>query len=73
MLRGTLLYLSEQPALKRVFGGPLARHAPRALLDRPAAALRGLRTLHSGHVGDYIAWFTFAMASLGGLFALTLR
>ena len=25
MLRGTLLYLSEQPALKRVFGGPLAR------------------------------------------------
>jgi proline dehydrogenase len=25
MLRGTLLYLSEQPALKRVFGGPLAK------------------------------------------------
>ena len=25
MLRGTLLYLSEQPALKRVFGGRLAR------------------------------------------------
>lgn len=25
MLRGTLLYLSEQPAIKRVFGGPLTR------------------------------------------------
>jgi proline dehydrogenase len=25
MLRGTLLYLSERPALKRVLGGPLAR------------------------------------------------
>jgi proline dehydrogenase len=25
MLRGTLLYLSEQPSLKRLFGGPLAR------------------------------------------------
>jgi proline dehydrogenase len=25
MLRGTLLYLSEQPSLKRMFGGPLAR------------------------------------------------
>jgi proline dehydrogenase len=25
MLRGSLLYLSEQPALKRVFGGPLAK------------------------------------------------
>src|SRR5215510_1267400 len=25
MLRGTLLYLSERPSLKRVFGGPLVR------------------------------------------------
>ena len=25
MLRGALLYLSEQSSLKRVFGGPLAR------------------------------------------------
>jgi multicomponent Na+:H+ antiporter subunit D len=56
-----------------LFGDPLTRRAPRALSQRPAAALRGLRTLHSGHVGDYIAWFTFAVASLGGLFALTLR
>jgi hypothetical protein len=23
--------------------------------------------------GDYVAWFTFGLATLGGLFALTLR
>ena len=25
MLRGTMLYLAEQPTMKRVFGGPLAK------------------------------------------------
>jgi multicomponent Na+:H+ antiporter subunit D len=32
--------------------------------------IRLLRTMHSGHVGDYIAWLTFATAALGGAFAL---
>jgi multicomponent Na+:H+ antiporter subunit D len=42
----------------------------------PAAARDGValvRRLHSGHIGDYVAWFTFGLAALGGLFALTLR
>ena len=37
------------------------------VLERP---VDGLRTLHSGHVGDYVAWLTFGTAVLGGLFAL---
>jgi multicomponent Na+:H+ antiporter subunit D len=41
---------------------------PRAL----AVPVAALRDLHSGHVGDYAAWFTVALAALGGLFALTL-
>jgi multicomponent Na+:H+ antiporter subunit D len=33
-------------------------------------ALDGLRGMHTGHVGDYVAWLTFGTAALGGLFAI---
>ena len=32
-----------------------------------------LRAVHSGHVGDYVAWLTFGAAVIGGLFAVTIR
>jgi multicomponent Na+:H+ antiporter subunit D len=32
-----------------------------------------LRALHSGHVGDYVAWLTTGVAVIGTAFALTLR
>ncbi len=32
-----------------------------------------VRELHSGHVGDYVAWLTFGLAALGGAFAFVLR
>jgi multicomponent Na+:H+ antiporter subunit D len=35
----------------------------------PLAALRGL---HSGHLGDYIAWLTVGLATIGGVCALSL-
>jgi multicomponent Na+:H+ antiporter subunit D len=31
------------------------------------------RSLQSGRVGDYAAWFTLGVAALGGLFALAIR
>jgi multicomponent Na+:H+ antiporter subunit D len=31
------------------------------------------RELHSGHVGDYVAWLTFGLGALGGAFAFVLR
>jgi multicomponent Na+:H+ antiporter subunit D len=37
------------------------------------AAVRGLRALHSGHVGDYVAWLVAGVAVLGALVALPLR
>ena len=37
----------------------------RRLLPRPAIDV--LRAAHSGHVGDYAAWWTFGMAIIGGL------
>src|SRR4051812_18123554 len=35
--------------------------------------LAPLRAVHSGHIGDYIAWLTFGTAVIGGLFAVTIR
>ena len=39
----------------------------------PGRIVEGLRALHSGHVGDYVAWLTFGVAMLGGAFAFVLR
>jgi multicomponent Na+:H+ antiporter subunit D len=36
-------------------------------------SLRELRRLHSGHVGDYAAWFVVGLAVYGALFLLVLR
>ena len=38
-----------------------------------AGVLAPLRAVHSGHIGDYVAWLTFGTAVIGGLFALTIR
>ena len=49
-----------------LFGRPLRARLP-ALLLRPALASLGVRRqLHSGHIGDYIAWWTAGAAVLGG-------
>jgi multicomponent Na+:H+ antiporter subunit D len=32
-----------------------------------------LRALHSGHIGDYVAWLALGVAALGGSFALALH
>jgi multicomponent Na+:H+ antiporter subunit D len=48
----------------------------RALRAPPLEALRrslaGLRALHSGHVGDYVAWLVTGVAALGGALAIAL-
>jgi multicomponent Na+:H+ antiporter subunit D len=49
-----------------LFNAPLRRRVPAGLLEPPRAALTALRRLHSGHIGDYIAWWTAAAALLGG-------
>jgi hypothetical protein len=40
------------------------------VLEPPLTVLKGL---HSGVIGDYVAWLTFGVAALGGLLALVLR
>jgi multicomponent Na+:H+ antiporter subunit D len=49
-----------------LFGNPLLERIPAATLGPPRAALSALRGLHSGHIGDYIAWWTATAAALGG-------
>ena len=46
---------------------------PQAASDALARALAPLRAVHSGHIGDYVAWLAFGTGVIGGLFALTIR
>jgi multicomponent Na+:H+ antiporter subunit D len=50
-----------------LFAPTLYRRLPQTLIGPLRAALTTLRELHSGHIGDYIAWWTTAAAMLGGV------
>lgn len=56
-----------------LFGRPLRRRLPGPLLRPVVVAVGGLRQLHSGHIGDYIAWWTAGAAALGGASLIFLR
>jgi multicomponent Na+:H+ antiporter subunit D len=49
-----------------LFAPTLHRRFPLAVVEPLRAALSVFRNLHSGHIGDYIAWWTTAAAMLGG-------
>jgi multicomponent Na+:H+ antiporter subunit D len=46
---------------------------PEAASTALARAFTPLRAVHSGHIGDYVAWLVFGTGVIGGLFALTIR
>jgi multicomponent Na+:H+ antiporter subunit D len=56
-----------------LFGRTLRERLPRVVLRPVATAVGGLRGLHSGHIGDYIAWWTAGAAALGGASLIFLR
>jgi len=56
-----------------LFGYRLLPRTPSAVLGPPRTALAALRRLHSGHIGDYIAWWTAGAAALGGASLVLLR
>lgn len=56
-----------------LFGAPLRRRLPGGALHVLTVALGGLRHLHSGHIGDYIAWWTAGAAMFGGASLIFLR
>jgi multicomponent Na+:H+ antiporter subunit D len=56
-----------------LFGDPVRRRLPDLLLRPVVGGVNGLRALHSGHIGDYIAWWTAGAATLGGASLIFLR
>jgi multicomponent Na+:H+ antiporter subunit D len=56
-----------------LFGRPLLARLPRAVHAGGRGVVLGLRGLHSGHIGDYIAWWTTGAGLLGGACLLALR
>jgi multicomponent Na+:H+ antiporter subunit D len=56
-----------------LFGANLHRRVPRALIVPARGALSAFRELHSGHIGDYIAWWTAGAAAVGGASLILLR
>ncbi|HLI25280.1 MAG TPA: hypothetical protein VKU91_10010, partial [Acidimicrobiales bacterium] len=54
-----------------LYAAPLGRRA-RALAGGGRQVLKALRTLHSGHVGDYVAWMLTGMAGVAALVGLPL-
>ncbi len=55
-----------------LFGRPLRESMPLCERGPVVATLRHLRDLHSGHIGDYIAWWTAGASLLGAACLLTL-
>jgi multicomponent Na+:H+ antiporter subunit D len=56
-----------------LFGRALIERVPGPLRSGAGRSLAVLHRLHSGHVGDYIAWLTAGLGALGAVFALALR
>jgi multicomponent Na+:H+ antiporter subunit D len=56
-----------------LFGRPLLDRLPDRTRASGRGLVRGLRGLHSGHIGDYIAWWTTGAGLLGGACLLALR
>ena len=55
-----------------LFGRPLRDSLPRRVREPTRTALRKLRHLHSGEIGDYIAWWTAGASVLGAVCLLAL-
>ncbi|HVV17243.1 MAG TPA: proton-conducting transporter membrane subunit [Polyangia bacterium] len=49
------------------------RRLRRVVASAGTPALRGLRLLHGGHVGEYVAWITIGVAAWGGAALVLLR
>jgi multicomponent Na+:H+ antiporter subunit D len=63
--------LSTVAAIGIALAGVFRRQLPRALTDPARRALTGLHKLHSGHVGDYVAWLVLGVGVLTGIVLAT--
>jgi multicomponent Na+:H+ antiporter subunit D len=56
-----------------LFGRPLREALPASVRKPSRALVTAVRQAHSGHIGDYIAWWTAGAAAFGGVCLLALR
>ena len=56
-----------------LFGRPLRQALPAVIRDSARSFVSTVRGVHSGHIGDYIAWWTAGAASFGAVCLLALR
>jgi multicomponent Na+:H+ antiporter subunit D len=66
------VFLALALAAIALFHGPLRDLLPGASGRGLRAGLSGLRTLHSGHVGDYVTWLVVGTVALGAAWAASL-
>jgi len=55
------------------FASTVRARLPQGVTNALRAGFAPLRAVHSGHIGDYVAWITFGTGVIGGLFAVTIR
>ena len=68
---GTLLAVGL--AALGLFGRPLREALPEGIRASSRAVISTVRNLHSGHIGDYIAWWTAGAAGFGAVCLLALK
>jgi multicomponent Na+:H+ antiporter subunit D len=56
-----------------LFGRPVREGLPDRLTGPSRSAVRAVRRLHSGHIGDYIAWWTAGAGAFGLVCLVSLR
>jgi multicomponent Na+:H+ antiporter subunit D len=56
-----------------LFGRPLRDRIPGALGHPAESAVAAVRRLHSGHIGDYIAWWSAGVSLVSGICLVALR
>ncbi|HTW12671.1 MAG TPA: complex I subunit 5 family protein [Solirubrobacteraceae bacterium] len=68
---GSLLALAL--AALGLFGRPLREALPQALAGRARSLVKVVRGVHSGHIGDYIAFWTAGAGAFGAICLIALR
>jgi len=70
---GITVALATALAAGALFGHRVRHPLVRALERLDDRVLAPIRALHSGHIGDYVAWLVLGVALLGGSFAIALQ
>ncbi len=69
--QGIILAAALVLSLGALFPQALGRRFGKAVVEALRQAMRPFRAIHSGRVGDYVAWFVFGVAVYGAILILS--